>query len=96
MLDLTKIAQQMQGMSQHMTQEVEAAQKRIEIAEALLKAATPNQTQLLETYETWEKRILFNPAIPAEPLDTCPYIAAPPKSHTVIATDGSHIAPSAH
>ncbi len=96
MLDLTKIAQQMQGMSQHMTQEVEAAQKRIEIAEALLKAATPNQTQLLETYETWEKRILFNPAIPAEPLDTCPYIAAPPKSHTVIATDGSQIAPSAH
>jgi hypothetical protein len=96
MLDLTKIAQQMQGMSQHMTQEVEAAQKRIEIAETLLKAAIPNQTKLLETHENWEKRLLFHPAIPAEPLNTCPYIAAPPKAHTIIATDGSQIAPSAH
>ncbi len=96
MLDLTKLAQQMQGMSQHMTREVEAARKRLEVAQTLLEAAKPHQSELVEHQENLGNRILFNAATPVEPIDACSYIPAPPKTHTVFATDGSQIAPSAH
>lgn len=96
MLDLTKLSQQMQGMSQHMRREVEAARKRLEIADRLFEGAKPHQRQLVKHQENVGIRILFNAAKPVEPLETCSYISAPPKVHTVCATDGSQIAPSAH
>lgn len=96
MLDLTKLAQQMRGMSQHMSREVEAARKRLEVAENLLAEAKPHQNKLVEHQENLGNRILFNAAKPVEPIDACSYIPAPPKVHTVVATDGSQISPSAH
>ncbi len=96
MLDLTKLSQQMQGMSQHMSREVEAAQKRLEIAQRFLESAKPHQRQLVEHQENLGNRILFNPAKPVEAIDACSYIPVPPKVHTVFATDGSQISPSAH
>ncbi|MDE5089108.1 MAG: nuclease, partial [Trichodesmium sp. St16_bin2-tuft] len=96
MLDLTKLAQQMQGMSQHLTKEAMAAQNRLSIAQELLEAAKNEQQELLELEESWCDRILFNPAIPIEPLGTYPLINLPPKNYTVLATDGSQIAPSQH
>ncbi|MEB3340954.1 DNA double-strand break repair nuclease NurA [Okeania sp.] len=96
MLDLTKLAPQMQGMSQHLTKEALAAQNRLGIAQQLLEEAKNEQDNLLELEESWSDRLLFNPAIPIESLDTFPTINPPPKNHTVFATDGSQIAPSHH
>ena len=54
------------------------------------------QDKLVEQQKKWRDRILFSNATPTEPLTTCIDIPTPPKIHTVIATDGSQIAPSHH
>ncbi|MBW4615154.1 MAG: DNA double-strand break repair nuclease NurA [Desmonostoc vinosum HA7617-LM4] len=96
MLDLTKLARQMQGLSQHLTLEAAASRQRLELAQQHLKNAYKCQKDLVERQEKWRDRILFANATPVEPLETCFDIPVPPKVHTVIATDGSQIAPNHH
>ena len=96
MLDLTKIAKAMQGISQHMTLEVAASRQRLELAQQLLLAADARQIELVDQQKKWRDRILFGSGTPVEPLNTCIDLPVPPKLHTVIATDGSQIAPSHH
>lgn len=96
MLDLTKIAQQMQGISRHLTQEAEASRRRLDIAEHLMQEALAQQQMLTEQQRTWRDRMGFNAAAPLEPLDSRIEILPPPLAHTVLATDGSQIAPSHH
>ncbi len=111
MLDLNKLARQMQGLSQHLTLEAAASRQRLELAQQHLKKAYDCQQDLVERQEKWRDRILFANATPTEPLETCidipvatptePLetcidIPVPPKIHTVIATDGSQIAPNHH
>ncbi|MFH7029963.1 MAG: DNA double-strand break repair nuclease NurA [Heteroscytonema crispum UTEX LB 1556] len=96
MLDLTKLARQMQGLSQHLTQEAVASRQRLELAQQHLKKSYECQTELVQRQEKWRDRILFANATPVEPLETCIDIPTPPKVHTVIATDGSQIAPNHH
>lgn len=96
MLDLTKLARQMQGLSQHLSSEVAESNRRLELAKEYLKQACENQKELTTRQEKWRDRILFANATPLEPLDTCINIPTPPKIHTVIATDGSQIAPNHH
>ncbi|MEH2296137.1 DNA double-strand break repair nuclease NurA [Nostoc sp.] len=96
MLDLTKLARQMQGLSQHLTLEAVASRQRLELAQQHLKNAYECQQDLIERQEKWRDRILFANATPIEPLETCIDISIPPKIHTVIATDGSQIAPNHH
>jgi hypothetical protein len=96
MLDLTKLARQMQGLSQHLTLEATASRQRLELAQQHLKNAYECQTDLINRQEKWRDRILFANATPIEPLETCIDIPVPPKIHTVIATDGSQIAPNHH
>lgn len=96
MLDLTKVARQMQGISQHLTEETAASRKRMELAQKLLAQAQAKQEELVQRQQQWRDRLLFTAAVPVEPLDTCIDIPVPPKAHTVIATDGSQIAPSHH
>lgn len=96
MLDLTKLARQMQGLSQHLSVEAVASRQRLELAQQNLKKAFDCQQDLIERQEKWRDRILFANATPLEPLNTCIDIPIPPKVHTVIATDGSQIAPSHH
>jgi NurA domain len=96
MLDLTKAAKAMQGMSQHLNVEAQAARQRLEIAQKLLEQAAAGQEKLVELQESWRDRTLFNSAIPIEPLGDRTYIPAPPAAHTVFATDGSQISPSHH
>ncbi|MEM9807219.1 MAG: DNA double-strand break repair nuclease NurA [Cyanobacteria bacterium P01_D01_bin.56] len=94
MLDLSKIAQQMQGISNHLAKEAEAAKTRIAIATQLLHQARLEQVQLIDQLHTNE--IGFTAAEPVEPLDTRVHIKPAPEAHTVIATDGSQINPSHH
>lgn len=96
MLDLTKLTGQMQGLSQHLTQEATANRQRLELAQKHLKSAFGCQSELVQKQEKWRERILFANATPKEPLSTCIDIPVPPKIHTVIATDGSQIAPNHH
>ncbi|NEQ48626.1 MAG: DNA double-strand break repair nuclease NurA [Leptolyngbya sp. SIO3F4] len=94
MLDLSKIAQQMQGISHHLTKEAEAAKTRVAIATQLLHQAYLQQVQLTEQLHT--NQLGFAAAEPIEPLDTRVNLNFAPEAHTVIATDGSQINPSHH
>jgi hypothetical protein len=96
MLDLTKLAQQMQGISQHLTLEATATRQRLERAEVLMAQAHDRQAELVALQELWRDRLGFTAATPIEPLDTRIDIETAPTAHTVIATDGSQIAPSHH
>lgn len=96
MLDLTKVARQMHGISQHLTHEAAAASRRLEIALQLLQQAQPRQTELIELRQTWHERLGFTAAEPIEPLETRVAIAPMTEPHTVLATDGSQMAPSHH
>ena len=96
MLDLTKLAQQMQGISQQLTIEANATRQRLDRAQTLLKKAHQNQANLVEQQHTWRDRLSFTAAAPIEPLNLRVSIPVPPNAHTVLASDGSQIAPSHH
>ncbi|MDZ8186288.1 MAG: DNA double-strand break repair nuclease NurA [Nostoc sp. ChiSLP02] len=96
MLDLTKLARQMQGLSQHLSLEAATSRQRLESAQQYLKNAYECQQDLIDRQEKWRDRILFANATPVEPLQTCIQIPTPPKIHTIVATDGSQIAPNHH
>jgi hypothetical protein len=96
MLDITKLARQMQGLSQHLTLEAAASHQRLELAQQYLQTAYKSQQDLIELQQQWRDRIVFPNATPIEPLETRINIPVPPKVHTVIATDGSQIAPNHH
>ncbi|MGB3491627.1 MAG: DNA double-strand break repair nuclease NurA [Elainellaceae cyanobacterium] len=96
MLDLTKLAQQMEGIGTHLNQEAAATRYRLERAEKLLEQARSQQTLLVQSLQQWRDRLGFTAAEPLEPLNTRRAIATAPERHTVIATDGSQIAPSHH
>jgi len=86
----------MQAIGQHLTQEAIAARSRLELAEKLLKKARSRQEEIVALRQEWQSRIWFNAAEPMEPLNLKKAIARAPESHTVVATDGSQIAPSHH
>ena len=96
MLDLTKLARQMQGISQHLTVEAAATRQRLELAQQLLEQAQAHQADLVAQQQAWRDRLGFTAAEPVEPLETRVDLTASPASHTIIATDGSQIAPSHH
>lgn len=96
MLDLTKLAKSMQGISQHLTIEAAASRQRLELAQQLLAAAYIKQPELVERQQKWRDRILFAAATPVEPMNLGIDLPVPPPVHTVIATDGSQIAPNHH
>ena len=96
MLDLVKLARQMQGISQHLSDEATASRQRLTLAEKLLEEARSRQAELVMQQQMWRERLGFAAAEPVEPLNTRQAIAAAPPIHTVIATDGSQIAPSHH
>ncbi|MEB3164084.1 MAG: DNA double-strand break repair nuclease NurA [Prochlorothrix sp.] len=96
MLDLTKLALQMQGISQHLAQEAAASRIRLERAQHLLTLAQGRQASLLALQAQWHDRLGFTAAEPMEPLTTRSPVPIPPKVQSVIATDGSQIAPNHH
>ncbi|MGF1497163.1 MAG: DNA double-strand break repair nuclease NurA [Elainellaceae cyanobacterium] len=96
MLDLTRLAAQMEGIGQYLNEESAAARRRLEKAQQVLEEALPHQAALVERQQIWRDRLGFTAAVPLEPLDTRRAIAAAPPLHTVLATDGSQIAPSHH
>lgn len=96
MLDLNKLAGKLPGISQHLSQEATAARQRLEIAQKLMETAQTDYAELVAQQQMWKQRFIFTAAEPVEELKTRQQIALPPKVHTVIATDGSQIAPNHH
>jgi hypothetical protein len=96
MLDLMKLARQMQGIGQHLTEEAAATRQRLELAQRILTQATAQQPELVMQQQMWRDRLGFTAAAPIEPLDTQIDLTPAPALHTVLATDGSQIAPSHH
>ncbi|MEL7070008.1 MAG: DNA double-strand break repair nuclease NurA [Cyanobacteria bacterium J06581_3] len=96
MLDLTKLARQMQGISDHLTKEADAARRRVEIARNLMQQAAGNQSELTQQLEENRDRLLFAAAEPIEPLGTQVALDTAPEAHTVVSSDGSQISPSHH
>ncbi|MEL6854030.1 MAG: DNA double-strand break repair nuclease NurA [Cyanobacteria bacterium J06607_13] len=96
MLDLSKLARQMQGISDHLTKEAEAARRRVEIATRLMAQATQRQAELTTDLQAHRDRLLFAAAEPIEPLDTKITLHTAPEAHTAISSDGSQISPSHH
>lgn len=96
MLDLMKLARQMQGIGQHLTEEAVATRQRLDLAQRILTQAAERQADLVTVQQIWRERLGFTAAEPVEPLDTQVELSAAPAVHTVLATDGSQIAPSHH
>jgi hypothetical protein len=96
MLDINKVAKQLPGIGQHLVRENAANQQRLQLATTSLLQAIDRQLELAQIQQQWGNRLFFNTSIPVEPLDTRIDIAAPPAQQTVLATDGSQIAPSHH
>ncbi|MEM6500798.1 MAG: DNA double-strand break repair nuclease NurA [Cyanobacteria bacterium P01_C01_bin.89] len=96
MLDFVALAKQMQGIGDHLTQEAIAAREKVTEARSLLKRANATQSELLEIFQRERDTIGFTAAEPIESLDTREDIAPAPDAHTILATDGSQIAPSHH
>lgn len=96
MLDLSKLARQMQGISDHLSKEAEAARRRVEVAQTLMVQATENQSPLTQQLEDYRDRLLFAAAEPIESLETKVVIDTPPDAHTIVSSDGSQISPSHH
>ncbi len=86
----------MQGISDHLTQEADAARRRVEIARQLMTQAAGSQGALVDRLDEWRDRILFAAAEPIEPLHTKIPLSSAPDSHTVVSADGSQISPSHH
>ncbi|MBW4656246.1 MAG: DNA double-strand break repair nuclease NurA [Kaiparowitsia implicata GSE-PSE-MK54-09C] len=96
MLDLLKLARQLQNIGQHLTDEAAAARQRLDLAQQLLQQASDRQPELVALQTQWGDRLGFAAARPVEPLNTRISLATAPAHHTVLATDGSQIAPSHH
>lgn len=96
MLDFNQLARQMQGISQHLANESTALKQKLDYAEILIAQAQTIQADLVDRQDHWRDRLIFTAAIPVEGLETRASIPLAPQAHTVIATDGSQIAPSHH
>jgi NurA domain len=96
MLDLNKVAKQLPKVGAHLTKEAQAGSLRMQLATRHFETALKKQTELQQQQEQWRSKLRFGSAAPIEDLSTCKDIPNPPAKHTVLATDGSQIAPSHH
>lgn len=96
MLDLSQLARQLPGISQHLKSEATTSRLRLERARNLLIEIQPETDDFIAIQAEWRDRLTFAVATPVESLDTRVDIDPPPSSHTIVATDGSQISPSHH
>ncbi len=96
MLDFLKISRQMQGVSRQLSEEARLAYRRIDEAHRVLGWVRQNQQSVVERTAEVRPKVTFLVGEPVESLEhTYPVVPIGPV-HTVIATDGSQIAPSHH
>lgn len=96
MLDTLELTRQLQGIGSYMQEEAEAGRRRLTRGRSILAEAQQRQTDLVAQQQQWRDRLAFAAAEPIEPLSTRVDLAPAPADHSIIATDGSQIAPSHH
>ena len=96
MLDLRKIAGQMQGMSAQLQREAKQLALKLDVAENLLTKAIAQAIPLNANFQQWHANFPFSCAEPIEALEQITTYAPYRDLHSVIATDGSQISPSRH
>ncbi len=96
MLDLLKIAGQMQGMSEQLQKEAKQLALKLNQAENLFNQAIANEAELKSQYQQWRDKLAFSCAEPVTELSQWSSYIPITDLHSVIATDGSQISPSRH
>ncbi|MFQ3679089.1 MAG: DNA double-strand break repair nuclease NurA [Pseudanabaenaceae cyanobacterium] len=86
----------MAALSAQLHQEAAELTTKLDWAEKLWHDAVQHQAELSAAREQWGDRLAFACAEPLEPLSTQMPLPVAPDVHTVLATDGSQIAPSHH
>lgn len=95
MLNFVKLSSQMQGMSSQLVEEAGHLSRKGDWAMALLHQLTEKQTELSQQFDNYRSNLAFSSASPIG--DQQPQAIQPiGDSHSVVATDGSQIAPSRH
>ncbi len=96
MLDLNQVTKLLPGIGEHLREEA-VARVFAELNRVPNKLCPcEHQEELVAAQEQWRDRIWFSAATPVEPLQSRILLQRPPSTHTVIATDGSQIAPNQH
>lgn len=94
MLNFVKLSAQMAGMSSHLAEEVSHLSRKSAWALSLLQELQQKQPQLQENFQKYRSGLAFTCATP---VDLTPSLVTPfTDCHSVIATDGSQIAPNRH
>ncbi|MBF2098292.1 MAG: DNA double-strand break repair nuclease NurA [Gloeomargaritaceae cyanobacterium C42_A2020_066] len=96
MLDLVKVGTQVEGLSAYLAEEKQVNLRHLKHAQTFWQQAQAQPQLLLDRHPSPPARPAFTTALPLEPLDTCITLEPAPNRHTVLATDGSQIAPSHH
>lgn len=96
MLDFSQLARQMQGMSRHLAQEAVLTRQRMQLARDFIQRADSQQDVLTQRLQAGREKLAFLAAEPVEPITTRRPIPITPNAYTILATDGSQIAPSHH
>jgi hypothetical protein len=96
MLDLLKVAGQMQGMSDQLKKEAKQLALKLNLAEELFNQAIANETLLKAQHQQWQDKLAFSCGEPMEGLNRISEYTPMTNLHSVIATDGSQISPSRH
>lgn len=96
MLDLTKVAMQMPQVGQLIRQGAMASRQKQAQALEVLAAMADQLDNYRHRLATWRNHLAFAVAEPIEPLSTLHTAATAVPPYTVIAVDGSQIAPSRH
>ncbi len=96
MLDVNKLAKQIPVISNHFRDNANISSQKLNRAKEIFKQAEKQQKELINKQQLWRQKLIFNVGIPVESLNTRMPLIEAPYIHTVIATDGSQIAPSHH
>ncbi len=96
MLDLTKVAAQMEQVGQVIRQGAIASQQKQAQALEVLAMMAAHEARYRQQLAKGREHLMFTVAEPVEPLTTRHAVASVVPPYTVIATDGSQIAPSHH
>lgn len=96
MLDLNKLSLQIQQAGFDMASHQGVLRERLKLAHETWSAACRGEVALVEKLLRSRSGLAWNVARPLEALDTVVPLPPEPPVHTVIASDGSQIAPSRH
>ncbi len=100
MLDLVKLTAQVTALSQHLSQEATASERRLQSALSTFQQVMAQPDLWRDRHTQWQTHLSFTAAAPAvdvrETVGSVASLTPLTGIHSVVATDGSQIVPSHH